>query len=96
MPNYTQDDVNWVYDRTGGYCFYCDSKLSFANYGKVGRKGAWEIDHFIPLRSGGAHQPYNWVSACIDCNTRKADLLPWEFDPERFRAGERDPDNNIN
>jgi 5-methylcytosine-specific restriction endonuclease McrA len=92
---YTDDDIEWVYYRTDAYCFYCDIKLSLKNCGKVGERGAWEIDHFIPLRSNGAHQPYNWVPVCIDCNTRKSDLLPWEFDPGRFRQGDRDPDNYI-
>ncbi len=88
---YSDDEVNWVHDRTGGRCFYCGKRLSFRNYGVVGGNGCWEIDHFIPIASNGAHQPYNWVPACIDCNTRKADLLPWEFDPGRFRVGDRDP-----
>lgn len=43
---YTDEDVNWVYDRTEGSCFYCRIRLSFRNYGIVGNKGAWEIDHF--------------------------------------------------
>lgn len=60
--DFSNDDVNWVYDRTGGSCFYCGIRLSFKNYGIVGNKGAWEIDHFIPIASKGAHQPYNWVS----------------------------------
>lgn len=94
MP-YSDEDRNWVYDRTNGKCFYCGKQLSRINYGKVGNKGAWEVEHFIPIRSNGAHQPYNWVAACIDCNTRKADLLPWEFDPQRFGQGERDPENYL-
>jgi 5-methylcytosine-specific restriction endonuclease McrA len=93
--SYTDDDINWVYDRTRGYCLYCGIKLSFQNYGIVGAKGAWEIDHFVPRRSDGAHHPYNWDPACVDCNTTKSDALPWEFDPERFRLGDRNPDNYI-
>jgi 5-methylcytosine-specific restriction endonuclease McrA len=93
--SYTDDDINWVYDRAGGQCFYRDMRLSFKNYGIVGAKGAWEIDHFLPVRSGGAHQPYNWVPACVDCNTRKSDSFPWEFDPDRFRVRDRNPDNYI-
>lgn len=92
---YTDDEVNLVYDRTGGYCFYCDKHLSFKNYGTVGRKGAWEIDHFIPISRNGAHQRYNWVPACVNCNTEKSDLLPWEYDPDTFRYRDRDPENYI-
>ncbi len=93
--SYTDEDISWVYDRTGGCCFYCDTRLSFHNHGAVGRKGAGEIGHFIPLSSNGAHQLYNWVPACVDCSTRKGDLLPWEFDPERFKQGDRDPQNYL-
>ncbi|MCK6512131.1 HNH endonuclease [Myxococcota bacterium] len=93
--SYNNDELNWVYDRTGGYCFYCGIKLAFVNYGKVGNRGCWEVDHFIPLASNGAHQPYNWVPACVDCNTRKSNLLPWHFMPDRFSQGERDPENYL-
>jgi len=93
--SYSDDDINWVYDRSDGTCLYCEKRLSFANYGVVGAHGAWEVDHFIPIRSAGAHQPYNWVAACVECNTLKRDLMPWEFDPERFRRDDRDPDNYL-
>lgn len=92
---YSDDDLNWVLDRTRGRCFYCKKQLSFKNYGILEERGAWEIDHFIPLASGGADQPYNWVPACIECNSEKRDLLPWEFDPDRFRQDDSDPDNYI-
>ena len=92
---YSEDEVNYAYDRTRGYCFYCEKRLSFDNYGEVGTVGAWEVDHFIPLASGGANQPYNWVPACVDCNTAKSDLLPWEFCPDRFVHSERDPEKYI-
>lgn len=92
---YNDNDINWVYDRTGGRCLYCDIKLSFKNYGVVGEKGAWEVDHFIPRASNGAHQPYNWVPACINCNTEKSDLFPWEYQPLRFTKGDRDPENYV-
>jgi len=53
--------------------------------------GAWEVDQFYPIASGGAHQPHNWVPACVGCNTEKSDTFPCEFDPDRFRPGDRDP-----
>lgn len=81
--------VNLVYDRTEGYCYYCGKRLSFNNYGAVGARGAWEIDHFIPYSRNGAHQVTNFVPACVDCNTRKSDLMPWEFEPSRFPRGRR-------
>ena len=84
--------INLIYDSTNGYCYYCGKRLSFHNYGAVGARGAWEIDHFIPLSRNGAHQLWNFVPACVDCNTRKSDLMPWEFDPSRFAHGERTAD----
>lgn len=85
--------INLVYDSTNGYCYYCGKRLSFYNYGVVGARGAWEIDHFIPYSRNGAHQLRNFVPACVDCNTQKSDLMPWEFDPSRFPHGERAADN---
>lgn len=92
---YTDDELNFIYDRTEGRCFYCGMQLSFTNYGKVGNKGAWEVDHFIPIASNGAHQLSNWVPACVHCNTEKSDSLPWDFEPDRFEQGNRDPENYI-
>ncbi len=92
---YSDEDINWAHDRADGHCFYCGIRLSFKNYGIVGAHAAWEIDHFIPLSRGGPDQPYNWVPACVDCNTRKSDLFPWEFDPLRFEEDDRDPDNYV-
>ena len=84
--------IKLVYERTDGYCYYCDKRLSILNYGKVGARGAWEIDHFIPFSRNGAHQLRNFVPACVPCNTMKADHMPWEIDPWRFPFGQRDPD----
>ena len=89
------DDVEWVYARTDGRCFYCDEELVLDNRGKVGRRGAWELDHFIPFSRGGSDKLYNLVPACVDYNTRKSDLMPWEFDPDTFGKGDRDPDDYL-
>ena len=92
---YSNDDLNGVYDFTDGRCYYCGKRISFINYGRVGERGAWEVDHFYPLASNGADQLYNWVPACVDCNTRKGSLLPWKFDPKRFDVGCRDPEDYL-
>jgi len=89
------DDVEWAHHRTEGRCFYCGKQIVLDNYGDVGARGAWEIDHFVPFSRGGADQPHNWVAACVDCNTQKSDLMPWDFEPERFAVGDRDPDNYL-
>jgi 5-methylcytosine-specific restriction endonuclease McrA len=87
------DDVEWAHRRTCGRCFYCGKQIPLDNYGVAGARGWWEIDHFIPFSRGGSDQPYNWVAACVDCNTSKSDLMPWDFQPERFAVRDRDPDN---
>jgi 5-methylcytosine-specific restriction endonuclease McrA len=84
--------INAVYDMTDGYCYYCGKRLSYHNYGRVGAKGAWEIDYFIPYSRNGAHQLRNFVPACVNCNTTKSDMMPWEFSPYEFPYGERSPD----
>lgn len=60
-----------IYDRTSGYCHICGKKLSFTNYGRPGRKGAWEVEHSAPQSLGGTHHGNNLFPACIKCNREK-------------------------
>ena len=76
---FSNDDLNDVYDKNNGYCWHCDKKLSFNNYGKGRAKGAWEVDHSIPLSRGGTDSFRNWVPSCISCNRSKGDLKTNEF-----------------
>ncbi len=87
-------DLEWIFSRTNGLCFYCGKKLCANNRGYFAGRGACEIDHLIPFSRGGADQPYNLVPACVGCNREKSDMWPWEFD-ERFRVGDRNPDNYV-
>jgi len=89
------DDVEWVFYRTDGKCFYCEKELVLEDHGKVGKRGGWQMDHFIPFVSRGADQPYNLVPACVDCNGRKSDLMPWEFDPDTFAVNDRRAENYL-
>ena len=63
--------LNTVYDRTSGYCHICGKKLSFCNYGAVGAKAAWEIEHSNPKSRGGTDRLCNLYAACITCNRIK-------------------------
>jgi 5-methylcytosine-specific restriction endonuclease McrA len=94
MP-FTDDDLNDLYDLTEGHCFYCGKRLAFCNYGDVGMHGTWEADHFIPLSRNGSRRFYNLVPTCVHCNTVKANLMPWEFDPDRFIREDRNPQNYV-
>lgn len=60
-----------IYDRTNGSCHICGLKLAFSNYGLLGRRRAWEIDHSVPSSRGGSSHGNNLYPACISCNRSK-------------------------
>ena len=68
-----------VYDKTNGYCRYCDKKLAWKNYGVIRARGAWEVDHGIPLSRGGSDYFRNLWPACIECNREKGDMATREY-----------------
>jgi hypothetical protein len=65
-------NLNAIYDRTSGYCHICGRKVYFSNYGIVGAKGAWEVEHSRPQARGGTHHGNNLYAACIPCNREKS------------------------
>lgn len=69
---YSDDVLNRIYDRTDGYCHLCCKKLSFINYARQGFRGAWEVEHSVPLSRGGTNHLNNLYPACISCNRFKA------------------------
>src|SRR5574342_210705 len=71
--------INWVYDRTHGYCTYCGEKIHFVNHGELWRVGSWEMDHLVPRVRGGSDEPANLVPACVGCNRSKKGMTGWEF-----------------
>lgn len=79
MPAWDEDTINEVYDRNDGYCWHCGKKLAFSNYGVIGSRGAWEIDHSVPVSRGGTDRLNNLVPACIECNRSKQDLSSRQF-----------------
>lgn len=68
---FTEEQLNDIYDRTSGYCHICRKKLAFKNYGGLGAKGAWEIEHSKPKSRGGTNRLNNLYAACISCNRSK-------------------------
>jgi len=74
-----EDTLDWVYDKTGGYCRYCGKKLSRINYAMPGERGAWEIDHSVPLALGGTDYLSNLWPACIDCNRDKGTMTGSQY-----------------
>jgi 5-methylcytosine-specific restriction endonuclease McrA len=70
---YTDEELSYIYDKNNGYCWHCRKKLAFTNYGRYGRKGAWEVDHSNPISKGGTDYFRNLVPACVECNRSKGD-----------------------
>ncbi len=72
---YSEEDLNDIYDSTGGRCYYsnCRKRLSWKNYGIFGARGAWEVDHRRARSRGGSDSFINLVPACIECNRKKSD-----------------------
>ena len=77
---YTDEELNDIYDKTGGYYWHCGKKLAWKNYGKACKRGAWEVDHSRPLARGGTDYLRNLVPACIECNRSKGDLTSQKFE----------------
>ena len=76
---YSDDLLNYIYDKTGGYCAYCGKRLAWRNYGYPGARAAWEVDHSVPVSRGGTNHLNNLVPTCIPCNRSKGDLTAGEF-----------------
>ncbi|MHA2104375.1 MAG: HNH endonuclease [Candidatus Hodarchaeales archaeon] len=84
---YSNDDLRRIYGKTNGYCTFCEIKLSFTNYGSrnICAKGAWEVDHGMPLSRGGTDDFRNLQPACSLCNREKGDKTTTEFRREVAR-----------
>jgi 5-methylcytosine-specific restriction endonuclease McrA len=76
---YDDELLSEIYDKTNGYCRYCGKKLAWRNYGILGARATWEVDHGIPLSRGGSDYFRNLWSACIECNREKGDMTTREF-----------------
>ena len=70
MP-YSNLDLIEIFNKTGGRCYHCRKTLARKNYGIVGAKGAWEVDHSNPRALGGTDYLRNLVPSCISCNRSK-------------------------
>jgi len=73
------EDLTLVFEKTDGYCRYCGKQLAWGNYGQPGRRGAWVIDHSVPLSRGGTDQLRNLWPTCIKCNLEKGALTGPEY-----------------
>ena len=76
---YDSEFLGDIFEKTGGHCRYCGKQLAWSNYGRVGKHGAWEVDHSVPLSRGGTDYYRNLWPACVACNTDKGTLTGSEY-----------------
>lgn len=68
---FDDDTLDRIFTRTDGHCHICRKRLSYSNYGAMGKRGAWEIEHSRPRSKGGTDHLNNLYAACISCNRSK-------------------------
>jgi len=61
----------WKRKRSSGICQYCKNFFLPKEL---------TMDHIIPLALGGKSEKFNLVPCCKECNTKKNQLLPWEWE----------------
>ncbi|MDH3997275.1 MAG: HNH endonuclease [Desulfuromonadales bacterium] len=61
----------WQNRIASGICHYCEQQF---------KPAALTLDHVLPLVRGGRSTKGNCVPACKECNSRKKDMLPTEWD----------------
>ena len=76
---YSNERLERIYEKTNGYCYHCEKKLVWRNYGVKDGKGGWEVDHSIPKSKGGTDHLNNLVPSCIPCNRNKGDQTSRQY-----------------
>lgn len=61
----------WQSKISRGLCHYCGQSVAPKEL---------TLDHLVPLARGGRSSKGNCVPACKECNNRKRDLLPLEWE----------------
>ena len=61
----------WKRKCARGICHYCGQQFLPSEL---------TMDHLIPLIRGGRSEKFNLVPCCKDCNSKKQQMLPWEWD----------------
>ena len=68
---FDDETLDRIFCRTDGQCHICRKQLSFSNYGAIGKRGAWEIEHSRPQSKGGTDHMNNLYAACVRCYRSK-------------------------
>ena len=66
-----RDSQWWKQKRSRGVCHYC---------GQTFPPKTLTMDHLVPIARGGKSTKGNVVPACKECNTKKKQMLPIEWD----------------
>ncbi|MCK5542221.1 MAG: HNH endonuclease [Desulfobacterales bacterium] len=61
----------WKRKRSSGICYYCNNKFVPKEL---------TMDHVIPISRGGKTEKSNVAPCCKECNTKKMQLLPIEWE----------------
>lgn len=75
-PNLTEGELDFVWERTEGACYWCGEKHA---RGRPGRR-TWDADHLKPRSKGGEDDVSNLVVACPECNRSRRDQDADDFD----------------
>jgi 5-methylcytosine-specific restriction endonuclease McrA len=65
---HTRERLRDIFERTDGHCHICGIRLVFSRYG---HPGGWEVEHSIPVSSGGSDRLSNLYAAHMVCNREK-------------------------
>ena len=85
---YSRERLQAIFRKTDGRCRYCGKQLAFPNYGRVGRRGAWAVDHSVSKANGGSDHGNNLYASCVDCNQDKGATNGASYKARRRRRGQ--------
>jgi len=71
----------WKRKRSGGACYFCGRKVPPKEL---------TMDHIVPLIRGGKSAKGNLVPACKECNSKKKQMLPLEWEEYLSRLRQED------
>ena len=72
----------WKNKRANNRCYYCQKNFPAKTL---------TMDHVVPLARGGKSIKSNLVPCCKECNNRKKNLLPLEWEEYLASLSERNP-----
>lgn len=77
--SYDKSQLREIYRKTNGRCHLTGRRLVFKHYGRVGYRGAWEVDHSRPRSCGGADHGNNLYPSCLIANRSKGNQSTYSF-----------------